>query len=79
MRQDKEKNMKEYAKRVLKSEIGRTLIDPAELAEKLELGTYILNKKISRGNFSAGFFFQVLQELGTKEVPVPSKEDEDNK
>ena len=69
-----EKELNSYAKKILKSEMGRNLIKIPDLAKKLGASHTSLSTKISRGTFSTGFFFRVLQELGTKEVPVPPKE-----
>jgi hypothetical protein len=60
-----------YAKNVLKSEMGRKLVKMDALAKKLNMNYEALSIKIRRGAFSAGFFFKVLNALGTKELSVP--------
>ena len=66
-----EEKLSIYAKNILKSEMGKKLVKVADLAKTLEINPTVLSTKISRGTFSAGFFFKILQTLGTKEVPVP--------
>ena len=66
-----EEKLSLYAKKFLKSEMGRKLIKISDLAKTMEVDKLTLGNKIARGTFSAGFFLEVLQALGTKEMTIP--------
>lgn len=61
------------AKNILKGELKRRSVSYRELSERLEkMGTPLseqsVNNKISRGGFSAAFFVQVLEAIGSREL-----------
>jgi 3-mercaptopyruvate sulfurtransferase SseA len=63
----------ERVKRLLKAELTRRDISYKELAERLDaIGIKEternISNKISRGGFSAAFFFQVMDAIGTKTI-----------
>lgn len=65
----------EKAKNLLKSELKRKGITYGQLAEKLGvLGIpeteRNLNNKISRGGFTAAFFIQCLEAIGTRSLQL---------
>lgn len=70
MRQNLEKKWRIYAQRVLKREMGHSLVKPAELAEKLGISADSLRIKIRRAGFSAGFFLQALDALEVKNIDI---------
>lgn len=56
------------AKNILRAEMKRHGMTYGELADKLGYTEKNLNNKISRGGFSAAFFLQCLEAIGTREV-----------
>jgi hypothetical protein len=61
------------AKNLLKGELKRRGVTYRQLAERLEaMGVHDternLNNKISRGGFTAGFFFLCMAAIGAKEL-----------
>ena len=66
-----QKEWRERAKTLLKSQLGRRQISYRDLAERLQLiGVHDtednINNKIARGGFSAVWFFQVMHAIGAK-------------
>ena len=68
MKKDSGKKWCFYAQRVLKREMGHSLVKPAELAEKMGMSAESLRIKLRRAAFSAGFFLQALDALEVKKV-----------
>lgn len=67
------------AKRLLRTEMARKGATYKTLARELEkLGVFEspaqLNRKVTRGKFSAGFLLACLAALGVREFPVPVDE-----
>src|SRR4051794_29314910 len=66
-----ERDWQERVKRILKGELAREGVSYRELADRLrkmgvqDIGEANLKNKISRGTFSATFFFQCLAAIGT--------------
>ncbi|MES2292911.1 MAG: DUF6471 domain-containing protein [Pseudomonadota bacterium] len=65
----------EEAKAILKSELKRNRLTYAELATRLTQSSLpmtepALRNKISRGGFSAGFFFHCLAVIGTQTIQI---------
>lgn len=63
------------AKNLLKSELKRKGVTYAQLAEKLSLMGISeternLNNKISRGGFTAAFFLQCLDAIGSQQLQL---------
>lgn len=73
MSDNNEQKLSNYAKNVLKSEMGRKLFKVNDLANKLSLNPASLRTKLNRGTFSAGFFINALHALGTKELLIPTE------
>ena len=70
MQQDLEKKWRTYAQRVIKREMGHSLVKPSELAEKLGISADSLRIKIRRAGFTAGFFLQALEALDVKQIDL---------
>jgi hypothetical protein len=70
MQQDLGKKWRTYAQRVLKREMGHSLVKPSELAEKLGISADSLRIKIRRAGFTAGFFLQALDALDVKKIDL---------
>jgi hypothetical protein len=66
-----EREWQEQVKRILKGELAREGVSYRELSDRLRqmgvqnIGEANLKNKISRGTFSATFFFQCLAAIGT--------------
>ncbi len=63
------------AKNLLKGELKRRGVTYRQLSEKLgEMGIHEternLNNKISRGGFTAGFFLQCLEAIGSRQLQL---------
>lgn len=77
MSAENEKILGVYAKKLLKSEMGKKLVRVSDLAKKLEVDPFLLSNKIARGKFSAGFLLEALRAVGTKEISIPINITED--
>jgi hypothetical protein len=65
---------RETAKLILLSEMGRTLVRPSELAERLGMAsTQAVRNKINRSAFSAGWFLLVLNVLHVDSIRIPGE------
>ena len=68
-----EKDWQERVKRLLKAELTRRDISYRELAERLRAigvddNERNISNKISRGGFTAAFFFQCMDAIGCKTI-----------
>src|SRR5713101_15127 len=68
-----EKDWQDRVKRLLKAELTRRDISYRELAERLQaIGVRDternISNKISRGGFTAAFFFQVMEAIGCRTI-----------
>ena len=70
MKKDNEEKWRSYAQRILKREMGHSLVKPAELAERMGISAESLRIKIRRAGFSAGFLLQALDALEVKNVSL---------
>jgi hypothetical protein len=69
---DDEAPWRETAKLILLSEMGRNLVRPAELAERLGMeSATVVRNKINRATFSAGWFLLALHVLQVDAIRVP--------
>lgn len=58
------------AKAILKSELKRRGVSYRELAERLGDTEQNVNKKISRGGFSADWFIRCLELIGARDIRI---------
>jgi len=65
-----EKEWRNFAKKSLKKEIRASLISMNDLAEILGIKANSLRSKILHGNFSAGFFLQVMDILSVENIKL---------
>ncbi len=70
MTTDLEKKWRFYAKRIIKREMGKALVSPAELSKKLNFNAESLRIELRREGFSAGFFLMVLDTLKVKSIDL---------
>jgi Domain of unknown function (DUF6471) len=68
-----QKDWQDRVKRLLKAELSRAGVSYRELAERLRaLGLAenerSISNKISRGGFTAAFFFQCMEAIGTRVI-----------
>jgi len=75
-----QRDWSETAKRVLKSELKKRGVTYRDLAERLtQAGSpdteRNISNKISRGGFSAAFFFEVLGAIGAKTITIHLEDD----
>lgn len=69
---DDEAPWRETAKLILLSEMGRNLVRPAELAERLGMeSAQAVRNKINRATFSAGWFLLALKVLQVESIRIP--------
>jgi hypothetical protein len=69
---DDEAPWRETAKLILLSEMGRNLVRPAELAERLGMeSATVVRNKINRATFSAGWFLLALNALHVESIRIP--------
>jgi hypothetical protein len=74
----KRRDWKTLVKGILKAELARRDLSYAELAEKLdEIGVKDsernISNKISRGTFTAIFFVQCMEAIGTKTIHLENE------
>jgi hypothetical protein len=74
-----EKDWSERVKRLLKAELTRRDISYRELAERLDaIGVKEternISNKISRGGFTAAFFFQVMEAINVKTIHLDDRD-----
>jgi hypothetical protein len=74
-----EREWTERAKRLLRAELTRRGVTYRELAKRLEaIGVQDternISNKISRGGFTATFFFQVMEAIGVKTLHLDADE-----
>lgn len=75
---ESEREWAERVKRLLKAELTRRGITYAELAKRLhDIGVNDsernISNKISRGGFSATYFFQIMEAIGVKTLHLDDK------
>ena len=71
---DDEAPWRETAKLILLSEMGRNLVRPAELAERLGMeDVQVVRNKINRATFSAGWFLLALKVLHVESIRIPGE------
>lgn len=71
---DDEAPWRETAKLILLSEMGRNLVRPAELAERLGMeSAQAVRNKINRATFSAGWFLLALNALQVESIRIPAE------
>jgi hypothetical protein len=68
-------NIDDFPKNIIKSELKRKGLKVKDLVEKLEkldehLTELSFNNKMSRGNFSAVFFFKCMKALEIKTIKI---------
>lgn len=74
-----EREWTEWTKRLLKAELTRRGITYAELAKRLHAvgvadSQRNISNKISRGGFSATYFFQIMEAIGVRTLHLDDKE-----
>jgi hypothetical protein len=72
-----EKEWQEHVKDMLKAELTRRHVTYRDLAEKLQAvgvdaNARAIRNKLSRGGFSAVFFFQCLKAIGCRTIHLDS-------
>ncbi len=69
-----ERDWQERAKALLRAELTRRQMTVRDLAERLQESgagnSRVLENKIARGAFSAGFFVQCLETIGVKHLQL---------
>jgi hypothetical protein len=71
---DAEAPWRRTAQLILLSEMGRALVRPAELADRLGMeSAQATRNKINRATFSAGWFLLALQALGVESIRIPDE------